>query len=254
MEYSQHRCVPAAVEPQAGWTEDLQSERLQQSNCSAQEPCDDEQRHTDAALTVRYLWNKWLLASWNLTMSEVTRILSQMESGDPDAARQLLPLVYDELRKMAAHRLSQEMPGQTLQATALVHEAYLRLVDVGGQGTYANRRHFFAAAAEAMRRTLVDQARRKQSLKRGGKFERTDEVAELIQTSMDPSEVLAVHELLDRLFHEHSRQAEVARLKFFLGCTFVEIGEILHVSADAARVDWVFARAWLKRAWLQDHS
>lgn len=188
-------------------------------------------------------------------MSDVTRILSQIEQGDPQAAEKLLPLVYDELRRLAAVKLAEEKPGQTLQATALVHEAYLRLL-VRGEATaesrlWNGRGHFFGAAAEAMRRILTDAARRKMAVRHGGEAAREDLPLEAIQADAiaDPAETLAVHELLDQLAAKHSRKAEVVKLRYFVGCSQEEAAEILGITTDAAQADWVFARAWLKREW-----
>ena len=189
-------------------------------------------------------------------MSDVTRILSQIEQGNPAAAEQLLPLVYDELRKLAALKLAQEKPGQTLQATALVHEAYLRLAGENRQEPWRGRRQFFAAAAEAMRRILVEQARRKSREKHGGQLERTDGELELVAEieTVDPLMVLAVHESLDRLAERSPRKAELVKLRYFLGCTVPEAAEILGVSAATAEEDWTYAKAWLRREWLSSHA
>jgi RNA polymerase sigma factor (TIGR02999 family) len=186
-------------------------------------------------------------------MSEVTRILSAIEQGDPCAAEQLLPLVYDELRKLASQRLAQEKPGQTLQATALVHEAYLRLVDADEARRWDNRGHFFAAAAEAMRRILVENARRKLSRKRGGDMERREAEPDDIPVAApsDPLEVLAVHEALDRLAQKSPRKAELAKLRYFLGCTMIETAQILGIAPATAEEDWTYAKAWLRRQWLR---
>jgi RNA polymerase sigma factor (TIGR02999 family) len=186
-------------------------------------------------------------------MNDVTRILSAIEQGDPKAAEQLLPLVYDELRKLAAAKLAQEKPGQTLQATALVHEAYLRLVGGETAQVWDNRRHFLAAAAEAMRRILVESARRKQSRKHGGEMVRREEAVELMAMSAtsDLTELLAVHELLDLLAAKYPRKAEVVKLRYFLGCSQKETAHVLGITEDTAQDDWVFARAWLKRRWRQ---
>jgi RNA polymerase sigma factor (TIGR02999 family) len=182
-------------------------------------------------------------------MNGVTRILSAIEHGDPQAAEQLLPLVYDELRRVAAAKLAREKPGQTLQATALVHEAYVRLVGGETEQLWDNRRHFFAAAAEAMRRILVESARRKQGRKHGGEMVRMEVAAELIEmpAPSDPAEMLAVHELLDRLAAQYPRKAEVVKLRYFLGCSQKETAHVLGITEDAVQDDWVFARAWLKR-------
>ena len=178
-------------------------------------------------------------------MSDVTQILGQIESGDPSAAEQLLPLVYAELRKLAAQRLAGEKPGQTLQATALVHEAYIRLVDVEKAQNWDSRGHFFAAAAEAMRRILVNNARRKASSRRGGDYERIDlaEIAE--QSSNDQVNLLALDEALKRLEAEQPDKAEVVKLRFFAGCTVEETAQILGVSRATAQRTWAYARAWL---------
>jgi RNA polymerase sigma factor (TIGR02999 family) len=213
-------------------------------------------------------------------MADVTRILTQIESGDPAAAEELLPLVYDELRKLAAAKLAQEKPGQTLQATALVHEAYLRLVGKSAASSqesqasqsvaqanatpgaslttpaFDSRGHFFAAAAEAMRRILVDNARRRASVKRGGDRVREDinpdELSPL--SRRDPLEVMAVHDALDRLGQKSPRKAELVKLRYFLGCTVAEAAEILGIAAATAEEDWSYARAWLRREWLRGHG
>jgi RNA polymerase sigma factor (TIGR02999 family) len=212
-------------------------------------------------------------------MSEVTRILSQIESGDPAAADQLLPLVYDELRKLAAARLAHEKPGQTLQATALVHEAYLRLVGGGGesgQGTgdreeqtavggrrsatnlsnpasrsstpaaWNSRGHFFGAAAEAMRRILIGQARRKASLKAGGPRQRVD-LADVEPEIQGPQlDVLALDAALEQFTVRDSRGAALVKLRFFAGLTMPQAAEVLGVSLATAENDWAYAKSWLR--------
>jgi RNA polymerase sigma factor (TIGR02999 family) len=185
-------------------------------------------------------------------MTDVTRILSAIAEGDPHAANELLPLVYDELRRLAAQKLAQERPGQTLQATALVHEAYLRLV--GGAQTWDGRGHFFAAAAEAMRRILVETARRKQTRKHGGGLEQQDALPDDVPVAAPhhPLEILAVHEALDRLAQKSPRKAELVKLRFFLGCTIAEAAEILGIAPATAEEDWTYAKAWLRRQWLHD--
>jgi RNA polymerase sigma factor (TIGR02999 family) len=185
-------------------------------------------------------------------MNEVTRILERVEHGDPNAAEQLLPLVYAELRKMAAHRMANEAPGHTLQATALVHEAWLRL-GADAQPGWQNRAHFFAAAAEAMRRILVDRARRKHREKRGGGAEHVD-VAELeIAAALgNEEEALAVHEALDRLAAHDARKAEVVKFRYFVGFSFDETAEVLGISVPTAKRDWAYARAWLHQEIRQD--
>jgi RNA polymerase sigma factor (TIGR02999 family) len=178
-------------------------------------------------------------------MGEVTRILSAIEQGDPSAAGELLPLVYDELRQLAAQKLAQEKPGQTLQATALVHEAYLRLVDVEQAQTWNSRGHFFAAAAEAMRRILVENARRKQALKRGGGQARQalDELA--IAAPEVADDLLALDEALSQLAVADSQAAELVKLRYFSGLTIKQAAELLGISPRTADFLWVYARAWL---------
>jgi RNA polymerase sigma factor (TIGR02999 family) len=181
-------------------------------------------------------------------MSEVTGILSRIGAGDARAADQLLPLVYDELRKLAAARLSQEKPGDTLQATALVHEAYVRLVDSEGDQQWQNRAHFFAAAAEAMRRILVEDARRKARLRHGGGLRRMDILDGNIAAAADDNEqLLSLDEALDRLASVRPQAALLVKLRFFVGLTEDEAAPLLGVSSRTARRLWVFARAWLRR-------
>ena len=181
-------------------------------------------------------------------MTDVTHILSQIESGDPSAADQLLPLVYDELRKLAAAKLAQEKPGQTLQATSLVHEAYVRLVD-GNQAQHWNSRgHFFGAAAEAMRRILVDNARRKQSLKQGGQFQRQDANLDQLCPEKDSSNILAVDEALATLAQENPAVAKLVKLRFFAGLTLDEAALALGVSVRTANRYWTYAKAYLHNA------
>ncbi len=181
-------------------------------------------------------------------MSEVTQILDQLGRDDPQAAEKLLPLVYDELRRLAAHRLAGESPGQTLQATALVHEAWLKLAGGEAGRRWNDRNHFFAAAAEAMRRILVDNARRKRRVRHGGELERVDlEQIQIPEPGRDEDELLAVHEALDELAQLDARKAELVKLRFFVGLTFAEAAEVLGVSEITAKRDWAFARAWLYR-------
>jgi len=182
-----------------------------------------------------------------LTMSEVTQILQAVERGDAKAANELLPLVYDELRRLAAYRMAQEAPGNTLQPTALVHEAWLRLVAPEQQAQFQNRAHFFGAAAEAMRRILVDRAREKQALKRGGDLERVDIEAVELPSPMPDHELLALDEALDRLATVDTRAAEMVKLCFFVGLTQEEAARELGVSVSTAERLWSFARAWLLR-------
>jgi RNA polymerase sigma factor (TIGR02999 family) len=176
-------------------------------------------------------------------MNDVTRILSDVEQGDPHAADQLLPLVYEELRKLAAQKLAQEAPGQTLQATALVHEAYLRLVDVEKAQHWDSRGHFFIAAAEAMRRILVESARRHHALKRGGGLERID-LPELPETATDdPVDLVALDEALKRLEALHPQKAQVVKLRFFAGSSLEETAQTLGISRATAQRHWAYARA-----------
>jgi RNA polymerase sigma factor (TIGR02999 family) len=178
-------------------------------------------------------------------MSEVTRILSAIEQGDPAAAEQLLPLVYDELRHLAAQRLAQEKPGQTIQATALVHEAYLRLVSGEAPQRWDGRRHFFAAAAEAMRRILVENARRKRSVKHGGRRARIDLDEALVVGDEPRHDLLDLDELLDRLAEADPRAAELVKLRFFAGLTGDQAAAVLGIAPRSADLLWAYARAWL---------
>ena len=180
-----------------------------------------------------------------LHMSDITRILNSIEQGNPNAANELLPLIYAELRRLAAQKMAREQPGHTLQATALVHEAWLRL-GADAQPGWQNRAHFFAAAAEAMRRILVESARRKHREKRGGGAEHVD-LAELeIAAPLgNEEESLAVHEALDRLAAHDARKAEVVKLRYFVGFSFEETAEVLGISVPTAKREWAYARAWL---------
>jgi RNA polymerase sigma factor (TIGR02999 family) len=180
-------------------------------------------------------------------MSEVTRILSAIEQGDPHAAEQLLPLVYDELRKLAAHNLAQEKPGQTLQATALVHEAYVRLVGSDADKNWNSRGHFFAAAAEAMRRILVESARRKGRQKRGGAWVRRDVTVDEPATQGPVADVLAVDEAFLELANQHPEHAELVKLCYFAGLNVAEAAAALSISTATADRRWRYARAWLAR-------
>jgi RNA polymerase sigma factor (TIGR02999 family) len=177
-------------------------------------------------------------------MNDVSRILSAIEQGDPHAAEQLLPLVYDELRQLAAHKLAQEKPGQTLQATALVHEAYLRLVDADQARSWDSRGHFFAAAAEAMRRILVEQARRKKSIKRGGHFKRVELDEHFTQhTSADV--LLALNDALEALAQEDPVKAELVKLRCFAGLSHQEAAQALGISRPTADRYWVYVKTRL---------
>jgi len=178
-------------------------------------------------------------------MTDVTRILASLQRGDPHAASQLLPLIYDELRRLAANKLAQEKPGQTLQATALVHEAYLRLVGEGPEQSWDSRGHFFAAAAEAMRRILVEHVRRKRSLKQGGGRVR-EAFDELLLAAPEPVEdVLALDEALEKLTAKDPAKAELVKLRYFAGMTIDEAAATLGISTATAKRYWTYARAWL---------
>jgi RNA polymerase sigma factor (TIGR02999 family) len=178
-------------------------------------------------------------------MTDVTRILSAVEHGDPHAAEQLLPLVYDELRKLAAERMAEEKPGQTLQATALVHEAYVRLVDTEKAQKWDSRRHFFAAAAEAMRRILIERARRKRTAKHGGQRRQVslDEVEVAAHARCD--DVLALDEALTRLAAEDPVKAQLVTLRYFAGLSVQQAADVLGISRATADRYWAYARTWL---------
>jgi RNA polymerase sigma factor (TIGR02999 family) len=197
--------------------------------------------------------------SWGLTMDAITQVLNSIEQGDPHAAEQLLPLVYDELRKLAGQKLAREKPGHTLQATALVHEAYLRLVASdkrektdAREGQWDNRGHFFAAAAEAMRRILVDEARRRQAAKRGGLQNRVEMPESRLSAPMPDEELLALHEALEELAKVDSTAAALVRLRFFTGLKTTEAAEVLGMSVRSAHDLWAYARSWLRRK-TKDH-
>ena len=178
-------------------------------------------------------------------MSDVTRILSTIEQGDPQAAEQLLPLVYDELRKLAAQRLRQEQSGQTLQATALVHEAYLRLVEGGPAAHWNSRGHFFAACAEAMRRLLVNRAQEKRCLKRGGGWKRVALDALAVVDDASDEDLIALDDALERLARESPVCAELVKLRYFAGLSIREAADALGISPATAKRHWVYARSWL---------
>lgn len=180
-------------------------------------------------------------------MSDVTRILSQIESGDPAATEKLLPLVYDELRKLAASRLANEPSGKTLQPTALVHEAFVRLVDVEIQPTWETRGHFFAAAAEAMRRILVESARRKKRLKRGGDREREVLDEGGVAAPHEDERLIELDAALEKFQTVNARAAELVKLRYFAGLTNEQAAESLGVSSATADRDWTYAKAWLLR-------
>jgi RNA polymerase sigma factor (TIGR02999 family) len=180
-------------------------------------------------------------------MSDISQLLTTIQSGDRQCTDQLLPMVYTELRKLAHSKLAREGAAQLLQTTALVHEAYLRLVETN-EKPWENAGHFIAAAAEAMRRVLVENARRREALRHGGGFAQAsltpDELA--ATTSRDPAELLAVHEALDELAERSSRKAELVKLRYFLGCTIAEAAEVLGIAPTTAEGDWTYAKAWLK--------
>ena len=185
-------------------------------------------------------------------MSEVTRILSAIEQGHPRAAEQLLPLVYDQLRKLAAEKMANERPGQTLQATALVHEAYLRLVDVKRAQHWNSRGHFFAAAAEAMRRILIESARGKARDKRGGDWQRVDFEELDVTTSVSPDQLVALDDALARLVALDPLAGELVKLRYFAGLALDQAAAALGVSTATAYRHWAYARAWLHSELLKD--
>jgi RNA polymerase sigma factor (TIGR02999 family) len=181
-------------------------------------------------------------------MTCVTRILSAIEEGDPQAAERLLPLVYAELRKLAAQKLAREQPGQTLEATALVHEAYLRLVDAEKAPHWNSRGHFFGPAAEAMRRILVDQARRRNAIKRGGQAGREDLRDSALAVSCDGEDLLALNDVLDRFATVDPLGAQLVKLRYFAGLTMSDAAQALGMSVRSAHGLWAYARSWLHRA------
>jgi RNA polymerase sigma factor (TIGR02999 family) len=179
-------------------------------------------------------------------MNDVTRILNAVQQGDANAADELLPLVYEELRKLASYKMSGEAAGHTLQATALVHEAWLRLAGPTPQ-SWQNRSHFFAAAAESMRRILVDHARRKNSLKRGSGIQPEELNESVILLAAPPDELLAIHDALDKLASEDSPAAELVKLRYFVGMTMEEAAAAMNLAPRSAERLWTYARAWLRR-------
>jgi RNA polymerase sigma factor (TIGR02999 family) len=187
-------------------------------------------------------------------MSDVTQILSAIEQGDPSAAEQLLPLVYEELRKLAAQKMAQEKPGQTLQATALVHEAYIRLVDVEKAQHWNSRGHFFGAAAEAMRRILLNRARDKGRMKRGGHLKRLDFDRAEIAADTPDDDLLALDEALERLAEENRECADLVKVRFFAGLSVEEAATAIGISARTAKRHWAYARAWLFDALRHDEN
>jgi RNA polymerase sigma factor (TIGR02999 family) len=194
-------------------------------------------------------------------MADLTQILNDIEQGDADAADRLFPLVYDELRRLAAQKLSHERLGQTLDPTALVHEAYLRLTEAGkdeaargSDGTWANRRHFFAAAAEAMRRILVENARRKARDKHGGGRKRVSADLDALQAGEPAEELLALHEALEQFAAHDPVKAKLVELRFFTGLTLAQAAQCLDISLSTANRAWCYARAWLYAAMADDNS
>lgn len=186
-------------------------------------------------------------------MAEMTQILAALDAGDTTAASALFPLVYEQLRKLAAYHMSRESAEHTLQPTALVNEAFLRLVTAEAGDTpisFTNRRHFFLTASEAMRRILIDHARGKHRLKRGGALDRMP-LEDVAATLTDPSELLVVNELIDKFAQKWPRRAELIKLRLFAGCTIPECGELLGISASTAEDDWTYGRAWLGREWMK---
>jgi RNA polymerase sigma factor (TIGR02999 family) len=181
-------------------------------------------------------------------MPDVTQILSRIEAGDPRAADELMPLVYDELRRLAAAKLAHEKPGQTLQATALVHEAFVRLVDGAAARQWESRGHFFAAAAEAMRRILIDGARRKKRIKHGGDRLRISLDATLTIADAEPDDLLALDEALTQLAAEAPDKAQLVKLRYFAGLTVEEAAAAMDISPSTAKRHWAYARAWLYNA------
>ena len=186
-------------------------------------------------------------------MSDVTQLLNAIDAGDPKAADQLLPLVYEELRRLAAAKMAQEKPGQTLQATALVHEAWLRLVGAEEQRAWNSRGHFFGAAAEAMRRILIESARRKARLRHGGELERVpvDEIE--IAAALPEERLVQVSEALDELEREAPEAAHVVKLRYFAGLTQEQVAETMSISLRSAERHWTWAKAWLFQ-WIRDHE
>ena len=179
-------------------------------------------------------------------MNSVSGILAAIDDCEPHAAERLLPLMYEELRRLAAAKIAQELPGQTLEATALVHEAYLRLVDTGTAQPWKNRGHFFAAAAEAMRRILVERARHKRTLKAGGELQRV-ELVDLALTSAGPNlDILALNDALTKLEEKDARMAKLVKLRFFAGLTIAEAAAALEIATSTADSDWAYARSWLR--------
>jgi RNA polymerase sigma factor (TIGR02999 family) len=188
-------------------------------------------------------------------MGDVTQLLGAAGEGGRQAAAALLPLVYDELRRLAAAKLASEAPGQTLQPTALVHEAWLKIAGTAADRNWNGRNHFFAAAAEAMRRILVDNARRKHAVRHGGGLHRSsDDALTHLESPVPEDEVLAIHDALDRLSSHDARKSELVKLRYFVGLTISETAEVLGISEPTAKRDWTYARAWLLRDIKETHA
>jgi len=180
-------------------------------------------------------------------MSDVTRILNQIDRGDAAATEKLLPLVYEALRRLASQKMVHERKNHTLSATALVHEAFVRLVDQETQQQWDSSRHFFAAAAEAMRRILIDRARQKATVKHGGDFQRIElSNVDPVVLPMECDDILGLEEAIQKLEQEHSRKAELVKLRFFAGLTMDQVAKVLGVSTSTAENDWTYARSWLR--------
>ena len=197
-------------------------------------------------MPVRTSWNIARRSGILVFMSEVTQILSQIKQGDSNAAEQLLPLLYDELRRLAAAKLASEKPGQSLQATALVHEAYLRLLGGDNEPQWSSRGHFFGAAAEAMRRILIESARRKKSLRAGGEFDRISIHESEFAADGQSDDLLALDEALQKLEAQSPRKAQVVKLRYFAGLTIPQTAEALDIAPSTAISDWSYAKGWLK--------
>jgi RNA polymerase sigma factor (TIGR02999 family) len=184
---------------------------------------------------------------YSAAMSDVTRILNKIDQGDAHATEQLLPFVYDELRRLASQKMSEERNDHTLQATALVHEAFVRLVDRSTQQNWDSSRHFFAAAAEAMRRILIDRARQRATLKRGGNVERIELAnVDAVVLPLACDDILGLEEAIKKLEQQHPRKAELVKLRFFAGLTMAQVADTLEISTSTAEADWTYARSWLR--------
>jgi RNA polymerase sigma factor (TIGR02999 family) len=211
----------------------------------------DRLHHTKQTVLIARGFGKTGACGMEESSDQMTRVLNAASDGDMQAAEDLIPLVYGELRKLAAWRLAQEAEAYTLQATALVHEAYLKLSP--GEQQWQGRKHFFCAAAEAMRRILIDRARHRKAIRHGGALQRTEFADDIIDVpSAKDDEILAIHEILDRFAEIEPRKAEVVKLRYFVGMTIEEAAEALGISTPTAKRDWIFARAWLYRELKRD--